>query len=121
MGLTVVVLAWLLFLGLACGNGGEVSGPLPTEPPPESRETITLEVTVGPEIVDCQAVGPWKCLVVDGEYFYDTIEGFEYEPGYTYRIRMERYDRWPDRDEPPQDAGRYGYRLIEVLDKVREP
>ena len=25
---------------------------------------------------------------------------------------VERYDAWPDQEEPPQDASRYGYRLI---------
>ena len=100
------------------------SGPLPAVgesgggvAPPDG---MMLEVTIGPELKDCTGAAPQKCLVVDGEYFYSAIDGFDYEPGYTYRIRMERYDRWPDQ-EPPQDAGRYGYRLIEVLKKTREP
>ena len=118
--MTNIILLLLAFFTLACGSGDETGGPLPTEPSGESGETIIMEATVGPEWKDCTAVGPWQCLVVDGEYFYDTIEGFEHQEGYRYRIRMERYDRWPGR-EPPQDAGRYGYRLIEILEKVKEP
>ena len=53
--------------------------------------------------------------MVDGLLFYQEIDGFEYEPGYHYRRRIERYDAWPDRDEPPADASRYGYRLLELL------
>lgn len=77
-----------------------------------------LEVTVGPELVSCVGLVERTCMVVDDEFFYDTIEGFDYEPGYRYRISMERFDAWPDRDEPPPDASRYGYRLVEVLEKV---
>ena len=111
-----LTLALLLLFGLSCSAGG-VS---PADTDGESRATAILEVTVGPEMVDCQAVGPWKCLIVDGEYFYDTIEGFDHEPGYRYVIRMERFDAWPDMEEPPQDASRYGYRLIEILEMVQE-
>ncbi len=58
-----------------------------------------------------------KCMVVDGGLFYDSIEGFDYEEGYVYRLKIERYDAWPGQGEPPQDAGRYGYRLVEVLSR----
>ena len=46
-----------------------------------------------------------KCMVVDGGLFYDSIEGFDYEEGYVYRLKIEWYDAWPGREEPPQDAG----------------
>lgn len=59
------------------------------------------------------------CLVVDGGLFYDGIDGFTHEPGYTYRLRIERYDAFPGRAEPPQDTGRYSYRLVEVISKTR--
>ena len=85
------------------------------EPP---VERVVLEVTVGPELVECVGVAPMQCLVVDGEYFYDSIEGFKYEEGYVYRIRMERYDAWPGLEEPPQDASAYGYRLVEVVSQT---
>ena len=58
-------------------------------------------------------------MVVDGELFYSVIEGFEYEAGYRYRLLIEQYDRFPGRTEIPQDTGRYGYRLVELLGKER--
>ena len=76
-----------------------------------------LEVEVGPDLVDCVGVAPMKCMVVDGKFFYDRIEGFDFEEGYDYRLRIERYEAYPGR-EPPQDASMYGYRLIEVLSKT---
>lgn len=77
-----------------------------------------MDVTVGPDLLDCVGVGPRKCLVVDGKFFYGGIDGFEHEEGYTYRLKIERYDAFPGVEEPPQDASRYGYRLIEVISKT---
>ncbi|MXZ42599.1 MAG: DUF4377 domain-containing protein [Caldilineaceae bacterium SB0666_bin_21] len=88
------------------------------EPGSSPVESVVLEVTVGPERVECVGVASMQCLVVDGEYFYNSIEDFEYEEGYVYRIRMERYDAWPDLEEPPQDASAYGYRLVEVVSQT---
>ena len=87
--------------GVGGGDGGDV-----------------LEVVVGAERVGCIGVAPMECLVVDGELFYGEIEGFDYREGYRYRILMERYDPWGG-GEPPQDAGRYGYRLVRVVERVR--
>lgn len=84
----------------------------------ETAVDCMIEVSVGPELEDCVGSAPMRCMVVDGELFYDDIDGFEYEAGYRYRLRMERYDRWPGQ-APPADASKYGYRLIEVVDKAR--
>ena len=77
------------------------------------------EITVGPARRECY--GPFRrmCLIVDGGFFYEEIDGFTHEPGYEYRLRVERYDAFPGQKEPPQDAGRYGYRLLAVLSKTR--
>ncbi len=80
-------------------------------------DTEVMEVTVGPELKECQGVAPQMCMVVDGGLFYQSIEGFEHEAGYEYRLRIERYDPW--NGNPPADASMYAYRLIEVLEKVR--
>ena len=68
-----------------------------------------------------ECYGPFRrmCLIVDGEFFYEEIDGFTHEPGYEYRRRIERYDAFPGQKEPPQDAGKHGYRLIEVISKTR--
>ena len=99
--------------------------PMPTAAPSqietcadETAVDCVMDVSVGPDLEDCVGSAPMRCMVVDGELFYDDIEGFEHEAGYRYRLRMERYDRWPGQ-APPADASKYGYRLIEVVEKAR--
>lgn len=75
-------------------------------------------VTVGPELRECVGVGPQTCMVVDGELFYRPINGFDYQEGYTYLLKIERYDAWPDGD-PPADASRFGYRLVDLISKTK--
>ena len=85
-----------------------------------SDDSEIFEFAVGPEIRDCVGVAPMRCMVGNGELFYDAIEGFDYVEGFDYLLRVERYDAWPDQEEPPRDASRYGYRLIEVISKTRQ-
>lgn len=74
---------------------------------------------VAPERVPCIGVGPRECLLVregaegDWEYFYDAIQGFEFEPGFHYvlLVRKERVSR------PAADASSLRWKLIRVLDK----
>ena len=115
-----------LVVAVACSTAASL---LTTTPEPTATVTppasLTMpaepgrvrEVTVGPQRVDCVGSAPQLCLVVDDALFYDAIDGFEHEAGYEYRLRIEQYDRWPGQAEIPQDAGRYGYRLLEVLEK----
>ena len=84
----------------------------------ETAVDCVMDVSVGPERVYCEGSAPMMCMMVDGELFYDEIDGFEHEAGYRYRLRMERYDRWQGQ-APPADASKYGYRLIEVVEKAR--
>ena len=77
-------------------------------------------MTVGPTLAKCYGVAVRSCMVVDGGFFYDGIEGFEYEPGYDYRLRIGKYDPWGGA-EPPADAGQYAYRLVEQLEKSPAP
>ena len=106
--------ALLFLLALVPAGCGRSVGP--TEP--EYLEV--LEVTVGPTLAKCYGVGPRSCMVVDGGLFYDGIEGFEYEAGFDYRLRIGKYDPWGG-SEPPQDAGRYAYRLLAQLEKTPAP
>ena len=101
-----VLLALVLFALTACQLGGS------------KDESDVQVVTVGPRLMDCVGSHPMRCMVVDGEYFYQTIEGFEFEEGFTYQLRIEKYDAFPDNPEPPADAGKYGYQLVEVVSKV---
>lgn len=142
VALTAVIAA----LALACGGGNAETPAMPTASQPtasvatapsetavpsptvapsqiegcadETDVDCMMEVSVGPERVYCEGSAPMMCMVVDGELFYDDIEGFEHEAGYRYRLRLERYDRWQGQ-APPADASKYGYRLIEVVEKAR--
>ena len=132
MRAAAIVIIALLGVMLAGGCGGSaVPTPMLTNTPaPAATEMPALpggsdgdgvvrEVTVGPELVACEGPFPQQCMVVDGELFYGVIEGFEYEAGYRYRLLIEQYDRFPGQTEIPQDTGRYGYRLVELLGKER--
>lgn len=127
---------WLVALTIAvlvvvfsCSDDGREVKEVTVDPAPSKNENTgpanggreVKEVTVGPELLDCVGVGPMKCLEVDGGLFYETIHGFDYEEGYTYRLKIEQYEAYPGREEPPQDASKYGYRLIDVLSKTQTP
>lgn len=79
------------------------------------RKTLLFEI--GPKKVDCMGVGPMQCLVVNGGYFYDGIEGYEHTPGQSVIIEVER-EQYCDPDifnDCPQDAGIYRYRFIREM------
>ncbi|HEX2027454.1 MAG TPA: DUF4377 domain-containing protein [Nitriliruptorales bacterium] len=77
---------------------------------------------VNSELVDCVGVEPRKCLQVreaphgDWELFYDEIQGFDFEPGYRYELRVDVQQV----EAPPADASSLRYELVEVIDKTRE-
>ena len=111
----VVVLLSACLASMACQGDGDTDRPDETI---GGVEVGVMEVTVGPTLLDCVGLFQRKCLEVNGELFYDEIEGFNHEEGYTYRLKIERYDAFPGQKEPPQDASKYGYRLIEVVSKA---
>ena len=104
--------------GMAALRSGE-TGELTTDNDLTGWEEVhVMEVTVGPKLLDYVGVGPRKCLEVNGQLFYEGIDGFKHEEGYTNRLKIKRYDAFPGEEEPPQDASRYRYRLIEVISKT---
>ena len=106
----------LLFLS-ACG----VEHPFPSVVgDKEHIETITI----GPDIRTCYgAHGERECLMeynADSgrwEFFYDSIEGFDFEPGFIYTLEV----RLEDRGTEIQDVGRYAYHLVKVIEKTKAP
>ena len=94
---------------------------LPEQPEAEAFEEKTI--FVGPEKAECVGVGPMECYLVkenpedEWQYFYDPIEGFEWEAGYTYELRVAVYPV----ENPPADASSLRYELLEVVDKVETP
>ncbi|MFV0376058.1 MAG: META domain-containing protein [Mangrovibacterium sp.] len=72
--------------------------------------------------VNCVGVGPMKCLLVQKgdtlvpqqwQNFYSKIEGFNYEPGYIYKLRV----REENLVDVPADASSIKYTLVEMLSK----
>ena len=79
----------------------------------EEGESSLLTFNVGPERMTCTGEMEMECLIVNGEYFYDEIAGFEFEPGFEYVLRVERISK----DNVPMDASSYEYNLVEVEEK----
>lgn len=84
-----------------------------------------LELIVASELRDCVGNVPQMCMLVkeapeeEWSYFYDHIEGFEFEPGFEYHLKIDRSER-SFGDTPlamPQDINRYQYRLVKVTKK----
>jgi len=77
--------------------------------------------------VDCTGVGPMSCLQIqkgnqapseNWELFYDEIEGFIYEPGNIYQVKIEVAKK----SEPvPADASSLTYKLVEIMSKKTYP
>jgi hypothetical protein len=84
----------------------------------EPGETLTLEVA---ELrVPCFGMAPQQCLLVrfesDAEFirFFDEIVGFDYDPGFRYRLLVSRHEI----RNPPQDGPSHFYRLIRIESRV---
>ncbi len=93
-------------------NSATVPAPNQTVP---AAEEITL--FVGPEEVACEGVAPRECLLVkrsaeaDYEFFYDSIDGFIFVPGYEYELRVLRTTV----ENPPADGSSLAYTLLDVV------
>ena len=75
--------------------------------------------------VPCTGVTPMNCLQVQKnevinpnqwEFFYDEINGFEYEEGFIYKIEVKE-EQLP-KNEVPADASSIRYTLIKVISKT---
>ena len=72
----------------------------------------------------CVGVVPMSCLQIQRkstldpqawEYFYDEIEGFDFEPGYIYKIKIKTENL--DTETLPADASSIRYTYIETIEK----
>jgi hypothetical protein len=101
--ITIAALALLS----ACGN---LFGP--------NERVVTMDIA--PQLVACVGVAPQQCLRVREHpdtawtLFYTGIEGFQFEPGFEYTIRVA-VRRISD---PPADGSSLAYRLLSILRKV---
>ncbi len=109
--LALVLLVTSLVLA-ACGGAPEIN----TEEPEDNVKTVFI----GPELVDCVGEAPQKCMQIkenpedDYQYFYDQIEGFDYEEGYEYELLVKEENV----ENPPADASSLKWTLVEVVNKT---
>ncbi len=87
-------------------------------------EEDTEIIMVGPYTKRCHgAHGEQDCLMVykEGssrwEFFFEGIEGFDFEPGFIYTLEV----RLEDRGTEIQDVGRYAYHLVKIIEKKKAP
>lgn len=72
---------------------------------------------------ECVGMVVQQCMLVRedpaGEWlnFYSDIEGFTYEPGYEYVLRVG----WREIRNPPADGSSREYWLIRLVEKTRAP
>lgn len=82
--------------------------------------TETVRYTVASEYGDCVGVAPMKCMYVkkadqpDWEFFYNEIEGFNYEEGYEYVIEVKTEPV----ENAPADASAIKYVLVNEISKT---
>ncbi|QIQ21962.1 DUF4377 domain-containing protein [Zophobihabitans entericus] len=117
--LTTSVVALLL---VGCDKNDVPPAPVAT---PESQTQGTVkEIEVGPKLVDCVGVAPMQCMLVrengadEWQLYYSSIDGFDYEPGYTYKLKID--EKNIDPANTPADASSIRWKLIEVLGKAGE-
>lgn len=107
-------IAALLMLSFAATACGDPTGIVP--------EFVTLEVA--PTTMRCQGLYEQDCLQVRfpgatvWSLFYDPIQGFTFEPGYQYRLRV--IVRMVD-VRHTADRSSLEYHLVRVLSKVAAP
>lgn len=85
-----------------------------------------VHLRVNSYTVECYGEMEGNCLLVqegdkigteDWEYFYyeDSIDGFDYEPGYIYDLMVRKIQV----EDPPQDASSIKYELVRILSKEK--
>ena len=92
--LLVVLVALLVAVACSPAGGQEPVAGQTTTPEGVEGQAEMKTLYVGSELVDCVGVAPMECMQVradpSGEWqlFYDQIEGFTFEPGFTYELRV---------------------------------
>lgn len=85
-----------------------------------NTEVQSKMLIIADHLENCVGVGPQSCMLVkenpDDEwtYFYDQIEGFEYEEGYTYELLVNEIPV----PNPAADASSLRYELKNIISKT---
>ena len=93
----------------------------------ESKQDSELTYWVNSYKTSCVGVTPMSCLLVQKgdtlkehawKNFYDKIEGFEYRPGYIYKLKVKEEQK--PKNEIAADASSIKYTLIKLLEKKQD-
>ncbi len=85
-----------------------------------NTEVQSKMLIVADHLENCIGVGPQSCMLVkenpedEWSYFYDQIEGFEYEEGYTYELLVNVIPV----PNPAADASSLRYELKNIISKT---
>lgn len=111
---TITLLFLSLFIANSCNNT-------------QKKDATTSTFFVNSAKVPCEGVAPMNCLQIqkgdtlegaNWEFFYNTIEGFTYEPGYIYKVKVK--ETALDPATVPADASTVKYTLVEILEKKED-
>lgn len=103
---------------VGCGSGSSSSG---SDRSAQGEGTRVLFVDHHKS--ECNGVATYLCLRVrnspddEWRYFYSSIQGFEYQSGYNYELKVAVEVI----ENPPADSSGRAYSLAEVLSKTKEP
>ena len=106
----------IAFLLLCLSIGCERTNTIDTLIAPSKGDTEEILI-IGPYTETCQGFIEQTCFLElneetqEWELFYESIQGFDYEPGYIWTLKV----RLEDRGLEIQDIGRYAYHLVEVV------
>lgn len=98
-----------------------LTGCLDDDTPEDKVETVNVAISAmtyidSPGMENYPMEGLWAKVGNDADYqflHFQEIEGFTFEPGYAYELQVERTTF----SNPPADASRYGYKLIDERSK----
>jgi heat shock protein HslJ len=92
---------------------------IPDDSTDKTSEPEVKVIFIGPHQIECEGAGPQLCYQIkenpEDEWgiFYDQIEGFEWDEGFIYQLRVAIYKV----ENPPADASSLRYELLEVISK----
>ena len=108
----------LLSITIGCGRDSEFKNPCTGSW--ISRCAANTEILIiGPYRTECPSFSGNDCYLEFNEeaqrwfFFYDGIQGFDYEPGYIWTLKVSLHEY----SEEWADASSHEYRLVEVLSK----
>ena len=83
----------------------------------EGEKGEIVELRVAPDTAICPGLAPMELLVVNGECFYGDIEGFGFEPGIEWLLKVRKTAK-PE-EEFATDIPAHRWELLEILDRKR--